>query len=283
MKIRKLAYMVLFVIVCILVPVCGIVYFLPDRIMFHNVHCRESREALQGMQGYSEVAFTAENGRTYHGVLRRAGEEKSPLVIYFGGNAEVSYRHMLMRENRDQWRHFEGYHYLFVDYPGYGLNDGRPHYLNMYEHALAVFDYAAVLPEVDSDRVVIMAFSIGTGGAVHLAASRPVAGLILATPYANGYDLYNNVIPVFYGPMRLLARQKFPNDEFAPNVSCPVLVIASQNDEMVPFASSERLVGLFQGDVDFIELESERHNSVFDAEGVFDAVQGFLRLVLDGG
>ena len=256
--------------------VCGFIYVAQDSMIFFNVHCRQSREFLYGRQGFREVMFTAENGRTYHGVMYQATGEKAPLVIYFGGNGEVSYRHMRIREVQNQWTYFAGFNYLFVDYEGYGLNDGRTHYLNMYEQSLAVFDYAAALPNVDSSRIVVMGYSLGTGSAVYLAANRPVAGLILATPFANGYDLYNNVLPIFFGPMRLLVRQKFPSDEFAPYVTCPVLIIASRDDEIIPFSSSKRLAGLFPGDVDFMILDNVRHNYIFQAQGVFDRVQSFL-------
>ena len=267
---------VLLTIICIIVPVLGLLYLVQDRLIFYNVHCRESREALQGTQGFREVAFTAENGRTYHGMMYQAIDDVAPLVIYFGGNGEVSYRHMLMRETLGQWRYFSGHNYLFIDYEGYGLNDGRPHYLNMYEQALAVFDYAATLPNVDSSRIVVMGFSLGTGSAVYLAGNRPVAGLILVAPFANGYDLYNNVLPIFHGPLRLLVRQKFPSDEAAPNVTSPVLIIASRSDEIIPYASSVRLSEAFDGKVDFMALEAERHNDIFSAAGVYEKVQQFL-------
>jgi len=301
--------------------VAGLIYVLQDSMMFYNTKDEASRAILQGMPGYHEVAFTATNGKTYHGMMYLVADDAeqgladgvvdevangengeradgagdvaggavdeaasfAPLVIYFGGNAEVSHRHMRTRDAQSQWGYFPGFHYLYIDYEGYGLNGGRPHYLNMYEQALAVFDYAASLPNVDSTRIVAMGYSLGTGSAVHLAANRPVAGLILATPYANGYDLYNNVLPIFNGPMRYLVRQKLPSDTFASDVACPVLVIASRRDEVIPFASSERLAGLFPGDVRFVTLDHALHNHIFQAEGVFDEVQAFLVAVAGVG
>ena len=79
--------------------------------------------------------------------------------------------------------------------------------------------------------------------------------------------------------MRLLVRQKLPSDEYAPLVTVPVLVIASRNDEAVPFSSSERLARLFPGEVDFIVLENTLHNYIFQADGVFDRVKSFLEWV----
>ena len=267
---------VLLVILSVITFVYGTLYVVQDSMFFYINHDPESREYLLRTEGYHEVQFTAENGKTYHGMIHRANDDTAPLVIYFGGNGEVSYRNLRSREAQNQWQYFEGYHYLYVDYEGYGLNDGQTHYLNMYEQALAVYDYASALTYVDESRIVAMGYSLGTGSAVYLAANRPVTGLILATPYANGYDLYNNMLPIFYGPMRLLVKQKLPSESYAPSVTCPVLIIASLSDEVIPYSTSERLSRLFPGDVDFMTLDNALHNFIFQTDGVFEKVRFFL-------
>ncbi|MDR1778182.1 MAG: dienelactone hydrolase family protein [Clostridiales Family XIII bacterium] len=267
---------VLLCVLTLLISVSGLIYAVQDDMFFYNVKDEESREILLGEPGYSEVAFTAENGKTYHGMLYRGMDETAPLLIYFGGNGEVSYRNMRNRLEQNQWQYFSGYSYLYVDYEGYGLNDGSANYMNMYEEALAIFDYAVTLPAVDTERIVVMGYSLGTGCAVYLAAHRPVAGLILAAPYANGFDMYNNMLPIFHSPLKLLIKQKFPSDEYAPDVTCPVLVFASHADEAIPFASSERLSAIFSGDTELVELDSVLHDHIFSADGVFEKVQSFL-------
>jgi len=255
---------------------CALLYVAQDSMIFFHVDDTQSREFLRDRPGFYNIEFTAENGKTYHGVMYRASNEKSPLIIYFGGNGESSYRHMHSMEAQNLWPYYDGFHYLFIDYEGYGRNAGRANYRNMNEGALAVFDHTVTLPFVDSNRIVAMGFSLGTASAVYLAANRPVAGLILLAPFADGYDLYNNVIPMFFGPMRLLVRQKFPSNEFAPLVTSPVLIVASRRDEAIPFSSSERLSRLFSGNVEFVELTDARHNDIFRADGVLNRVQSFL-------
>ena len=259
----------------------ALIYILQNQMIFHHVMDQNSREFLQGNSDFYEVKFVAENGITHHGVMRLATNEKAPLVIYFGGNGEVSYRHMRTREILRHWPYFAGYHYLFIDYQGYGLNSGRTHYRNMYETALAAFEYAVAHPSVASEQIVVMGYSLGTGSAIYLAANRSVAGLILLTPYANGYDLYNNVLPIFHGPLRWLVRQKLPSDQYAPMISAPVLIIASRDDEIIPFASAKELAALFAGEVTFMELSGVLHNDVFIAEGVLASIQAFLAAVLE--
>ncbi|MDR0465069.1 MAG: hypothetical protein LBG94_08160, partial [Treponema sp.] len=206
-------------IIGIFIIICAFTYIIQDRFVFYNVNDPESREYLLSKPGYSEIKFTSDNGKTYHGMMYQQTEGIAPLVIYFGGNGECSHRFMRERDQGGIWRYYSGYNVLFVDYEGYGLNDGAPHYLNIYERSLALFDYASLLPNVDSSRIVTMGYSLGTGSAVYLAANRPVAGLILAAPYANGYDIYNNILPVFKGPLKLLVKQKLPSDKYASLVT----------------------------------------------------------------
>ena len=265
------------VIISFFIIICAFTYIIQDRFVFYNVSDSESREYLLNKPGYSEIKFTADNGKTYNGMIYQQTEGIAPLVIYFGGNGECSYRFMRQRDQNGIWRYFSGYNVLFVDYEGYGLNDGAPHYLKMYEQSLAVFDYASLLSNVDSSRIVTMGYSLGTGSAVYLAANRPVAGLILAAPYANGYDIYNNILPVFKGPFKLLVKQKLPSDKYASLVTCSVLIFASRADELIPFSSSQRLSKLFSGSADFIELNGVNHNSIFGAKGAYDRIQSFLK------
>jgi pimeloyl-ACP methyl ester carboxylesterase len=145
----------------------------------------------------------------------------------------------------------------------------------MYETALAAYDYAVALPGVDPERVAAMGYSIGSGCAVYLAANRPVSALILAAPYANGYDLYNNYLPIFKGPLRALVKHKLPSEDWAQRVSCPTLILASRTDELVPYTSSVALSGRFPGDAELVTLEDTAHNEIFTAD-VWAQIRAFL-------
>jgi len=258
------------------VVILGGLYLIQDSMVFLHVRDERSRAFLDPIERFTEVQFVGSNGKTYHGMLHQPRNEILPLIIYFGGNGEVSHTHMRMRETLGHWELFNGFHYLFVDYDGYGLNEGRAHYQNMYEGALEIFDYAKNLPFVDDTRIVVMGFSIGTGSAVYMAAHRPVAATILLTPFANGYDLYNNLLPIFHGPMRLLVRQKLPSDLHAPNITSPTLIIASRADEIIPFASSQRLADLVGGETTFIGIDGVSHNGMFVDATVLEEIPLFL-------
>ena len=266
----------LLVVFAVFIAVFGLAYALQDKLFFYNIRDQQSREFLQGRPGYSEVTVSGENNITYHGAMYQATNEKAPLIIYFGGNGEVSYRSLRNLEENGRWEYFTGYHFLFMDYEGYGINEGQTNQQSMYQEALAVYDYVLTLPEVDADRIISMGYSLGTASAVYLAANRQVAGLILVAPYANGTDLYNNILPIFHGPLLRLVRHKLPSDSYAPYITCPALVIASRTDGIVPFSSSQRLSEQLAGPVDFMKIDKAAHSAIFRAPGVYNRIALFL-------
>ena len=103
----------------------------------------------------------------------------APTVIYFGGNAEeVSWTLAERRWPRDVTL-------VAVNYRGYGRSGGAPGEPELKADALAIHDAVAARTDVDPRRIVVFGRSLGTAVAVHVAAARPVAGVVLASPFAS--------------------------------------------------------------------------------------------------
>ena len=146
--------------------------------------------------------------------------------------------------------------------------------------ALAVYDTLAGRPDVDKDRIVVMGYSLGTGPANYVAGSRDVAGLILQAPYQNGYDLFNSQVPVFYGPLRLLVTYEMPSNEFAKNVRVVPLILATQDDRVVPYESSQALSEIYPKGCRFISLSGFGHNGFGGSDRVAEEINEYLWEVL---
>jgi len=246
-----------------------------DRVLFHPGDDPYSRLSLTAMPDYEEVEFIS-NGKKQYGMLRKnASSEPSPLIIFFYGNAQSASGTMRSMETNNIWPYFLDYHCLIVDYPGYGPDtNGKPSAKNIYESALAAYDYARDLPWVDG--IIAGGYSLGTGPAVYLAAQREVDGLFLFSPYANTYDLYNNVVSIFHGPLRIFVKHQFHSDYYAKQVNVPVLLIASHDDRMVPFESSAKLNACFESETTFIKLSGVRHFNIMFNRSALEGVRTYL-------
>ena len=252
------------------------VFIYQDVALFHPNDDPVSRQYILSRQEFTEVIVDGD-GKVYHGYMRRDdSDEPSPIIIFFVGNGENAARMMQAMDSAGAWASFLNYNCLIMDYPGYGINSGTPSAKTMFEEALLTYDYAVSLPYVDINRVLIGGVSVGTGPAVYLAANRQAAGLFLLAPYASGYDLYNSVLPVFHGPLRLLVKHKFTSDQYAASITAPVLIIASKSDEIVPFASSEKLVKCFPDEPTFVTLSGVGHNGIMFNKTTLSSIQSFL-------
>ena len=214
----------------------------------------------------ADVFLTAADGTRVHAWQVKSGE---PLVLYFGGNAEeVSWMIEAARINAP------GASWLLMDYRGYGQSDGAPSEKALVADALSLYDHAVQLPGTDARRIYVFGRSLGSGVAVALAAERPLAGVILATPFDSLAAVAKRYY--WYLPVDLMLKHRFDSIALAPNLKQPLLCLISARDEVIPPVHGERLFDAWGGIKHKIILEDAGHNTT-DAHPVFwPSIRGFL-------
>jgi uncharacterized protein len=177
-----------------------------------------------------------------------------PLVIYFGGNAEeVSWL-------VPQFSHLPDWAALVVNYRGYGLSQGQPSETVLYRDALALYDHATRRPEIDSHRVVAIGRSLGTGVATYLASQRPLAAVVLISPYDSLVQVARGAYPFL--PVNLLLRHRFESAARAPSIHAPLLALVAEQDDVVQPERSRRLAQVWGGPARLEVLAGVDHNSI---------------------
>ena len=196
-----------FLIVLILFII--IILSIQESIFFYPWHDEESYNKLLENEKFEEVTID-NNGKILKGwFVNNTEKEEAPLLIFFGGNANNTSNLCMNFEKLNKYKYFQNYNIIMVDYPGYGLSEGKPSDKTMFEASLAIYDYAEKLENVDKENIVVLGYSIGTGVATYLASQREVNGLILISPYDRALSLYNYNLNIFYGPIKILAKYKF--------------------------------------------------------------------------
>lgn len=266
----------------LLAMLAATVYSLAPAMLFYPHYDEASARALSVYPKAEVLSFSA-GGRTVSGWLLRGADEKAPLVLYFGGNGENASTRVLKLIESGDAAAFSGCQFAFLDYPGYGLSSGRPSDASLRQMGLDAYDALAQRSDVDAKEIVLFGFSMGTGVANYVASARPAAGLMLMAPYADGYDLYNSMFPIFYGPLRLLVSFKMESVRFAESISLKPLLLASADDKMVPFASSERLSRAYPAGCEFVRMQGLGHNDFWGSKDVLSRVSQYLAEVIDHG
>jgi pimeloyl-ACP methyl ester carboxylesterase len=151
-------------------------------------------------------------------------------IIYFGGNAETaSYSLPTLTDA------FPERSVYAMNYRGYGGSTGKPSETALIADALSLFDRV----HVDHPHIIVLGRSLGSGVAIHIASERQVERLVLITPYDSLLTIAASQFRFF--PLRWLMLDKFESWRYAPKVTAPTQLIAAQNDEIIPAASTDAL------------------------------------------
>jgi pimeloyl-ACP methyl ester carboxylesterase len=175
-------------------------------------------------------------------------------LIYFGGNAEDVSRNL-----PEFAEAFPEYAVYLLNYRGFGGSSGSPSEAAIAEDALALFDQVyASHPQVS-----LIGRSLGSGVAVRLASQRPMQNLILVTPYNSLEEIAARQYP--WVPVKWLLKDRFESGKYAAHIRVPTLLLAASDDEVIPRASTQRLLENFPQGVAVLRVVPDSgHNSISD-------------------
>lgn len=201
--------------------------------------------------------------------------ETRGLVIFFHGNAgNIGHRLDYLRMFHDL-----GLATLIIDYRGYGRSSGTPSEDGTYLDAASAWRHATQVLGFPAERIVIFGESLGGAVAAHLAVNNRPAALVLASTFTSVPDMGADLYPLL--PIRLLANIRYGSLERLSDINCPLLVIHSRNDDIIPFAHGQRLFAAAKPPKQFLEI-SGGHNDgfVFNRVDWVRQLDGFLHQVL---
>ena len=252
-------------VAAILLGVPAAAWFAQDRLIFFpqpvasTAHLPTEAKPLE---------IVATDGTRLRGWMRSASAIPAPVVLYFGGNAEeVSGTLADPRWPRD-WT------IVAINYRGYGASEGTPGESALVADALVIHDTIAVRPDVDARRIVAFGRSLGTGVAVKLAAARPLAGAILASPFDGLVELGRTHYP--WLPVSWLLRHRFDSDADARRAQAPLLAIVADRDSIVPRERSQALYDAWAGRKSWLVVPATDHNTLSVPDAFWDGVAAFL-------
>ncbi len=189
-------------------------------------------------------------------------------ILYFGGNAER------IEHNRETFaRLFPERSVYLVAYRGYGASDGAPEESLLVADALALFD--EVRARHPGQRIAVIGRSLGSGVASQVAARRPVERLALVTPFDSMVGAAQAHYPWF--PVDTLLQERYESARALRRFAKPVLIVRGGRDEVVPPASTLRLIATLPGTPEVVAIDTADHNDIAAFPEYATALARFLR------
>jgi esterase/lipase len=269
-KLLKFFKIIGIIVLVLYITVCALLYFNQDDLLFHPQPktLTEVSKILEAAPEFDTLTFVMKDGnRTCGYISKDTVQEKLPLVIYFGGNAEE------VSHLSEYKTYFQNTVMALINYRSFGLSRGVISEQTMFSDALEVYDKLINNPEVDANNVIVIGRSIGTGVATYLSSQRKTNGTVLITPYENMIDVAFEKYP--FVPISILIKNRFESDKYAPSISSPMLALISKNDQIIPKHHAYKLVESWKGKTDALEV-NEDHNSIVNNEDVWKKIEAFV-------
>jgi hypothetical protein len=245
MSMRRILFILILVALGIYIGLCAPLFF-GQRSMIYFPQPRSNTE------GITVVTLHVDGEDVLVSTHPHEGDQ---ALVYFGGNAED-----VSLDMPDFLSGFPDTAIYLLHYRGYGGSTGKPTERGLVDDAIALFDLA----HAQHKNVLVVGRSLGSGIAVHVASLRPVARLVLVTPFDALKDIAAQEYPFL--PVGLFLRDKYESWRYAPGVAAPTLILAAGSDEIIPRSSTERLLTRFKrGIARYVVVPGAGHNTISES------------------
>lgn len=218
-----------------------------------------------------EIAVAGASPLTVY--VRHASRPDAPVVVYYMGNLGAlgifqAIFDLHVRADRT---------IVAMAFRGGGGQAGVPSEAGLKADALATFDALPQLIGAGHGPVFVQGYSLGSGLALHVAARRSFAGLILDAPYAGLCEVMaaRAWLPACVMPFV----QKWQSLADVGGLTMPVLVQQGTADQTIPVGQGMKLAEAIRaagGQVWFQPLQGGQHNDLLEVPPYVTRLNAFI-------
>ncbi|MHC4174734.1 MAG: alpha/beta hydrolase [Planctomycetota bacterium] len=222
---------------------------------------------------FENIVFKSSDGLLLSGWY--IGAESSEFTVLFcHGNAG----NMTHRLDSINIFHNLGLNCFIFDYRGYGDSEGKPSEEGTYLDVGAAYKWLTEEKKIQPDKIIIFGRSLGGSIAAQLASKVKAAALIIEGTFTSYVDIGKKFYP--YMPVQWFARFSYRTIDYIKDVGCPVMLIYSRNDEVVPFEFGLELYEAANEPKEFVEIFGSHNDGFLVSSEIYkDAWVKWLKLL----
>jgi esterase/lipase len=252
----------------------GILFMPPTKILEEDDYLdekeKEQREKEKEEERKNEVILETAHGSK----IKLIKHIKNPNYMYLlisHGNAENI--QIVYKWVKEYLTNFVNVNIILYEYTGYDMTqtDFGCSEQYIYNDADAAYNYLTNELNVPPNRIIIFGRSLGSGPACYLAEKYPVGGLFLNSGFTSAYRVVFKFRWTLPGDM-------FPNIDRMKNITCPVCIVHSVKDEIVPFYHARVMYEKSRNKFPPLFIDGTNHNTIDKySDDVFKHMQKFFK------
>ena len=196
---------------------------------------------------FEEVFLMTSDKLRLHGWYIPAPDAKFTLLFCHGNGGNIMHR-----LDSIQLFYDIGLNCLIFDYRGYGRSEGKPTEQGTYLDAMAAYEWLTNEKYIKPEDIIMFGRSLGGTIAAQLAGKVEACALVVESAFTSYVAMGRKVY--WYMPVRWFARYRYDTMAFIKEVKCPVMIIHSADDEIVPFEFGQQLYTAANEPKEFLEI-----------------------------
>lgn len=149
--------------------------------------------------------------------------DSNAVILCFGGSLYVAYNTV------GRFAPYYNVPFLSVDYYGTQDSPGKMNLSSMKASAETLYDWAK--EQYPGRKIIVIGHSYGCSMAAYLASVRNCDQLFLLAGFRDLADLYNRIVPIFWGPLKVFISDNLTVAEYAAHTTCSVTIVGSNADK----------------------------------------------------
>ena len=128
---------------------------------------------------------------------------------------------------------------------------------------------------IDPQKIVVFGRSLGGPIAAWISQTHKPRGLILESTFTSLQEAARDRLPGLF--VNLFVPDQYPTIRYLTMVQCPVLIIHSREDEVIPFRHGEALFAAARGPKEFVDIRGSHNRGFLDSQPFYEAaIDSFL-------
>lgn len=252
------------------------VYYIQSSLIYYPNMPGRSLTATPEAIGlsYQDIEIVTEDNIKLHGWFIPNNNAEGTVLFFHGNAGNISHR----LESIDIFNRMN-LNVFILDYRGYGQSEGKTTEKGTYLDAQAAWYHLVNTQGIRPQQIIIFGRSLGASVAAWLASRHTAAGLIIESGFTSVPSIGQRLYPFL--PIRLLTHFKYDTQRYVKNISCPVIVAHSKEDEIIPFQEGTDIFNAAQEPKYFLKMRGG-HNDAFITTGsaYIDALSSFINNAL---
>ena len=219
---------------------------------------------------YESIIFEANDKTKLHAWYIPKKDANTTLFFLHGNGGNISHR-------LDSIKLFNslGINVFIFDYRGYGNSEGSASEQNTYDDAKVAWQYLLKSKSIKAEDVIIFGRSLGGTIAAKLGSDLKPKAVILESTFTTVKELASDVYPFVPG---FLIHFKYETTKYLKNIDCPILIVHSENDNIIPFKQGEAVFKNANEPKTFVKIRGDHNYGFIESRHIYvPALKSFLQ------